>query len=787
MEKEPVEWKEINKLFGPLVEADLRESNVVVEKTLTGGLIVPKKYGFILDECRHLYKKRGTKKITVKNNKSDEYEKQMMKCKPENYDLDDEDNFDLRNLDFSFNNVKEQSAVSSQSSETSHKSTTSGNATTIGKKDQIKKLLNIPYYVKFCNYKNFNNSHLFSSNLTTADKFRKFMGPGFINYELCIPFIEPIFDNFLRKHKRFPYKHFFKNLPQDKSLINGQISRQQLQSYFRRIFATVVPVKLFGNMKNVKKIQRMINNYFKTAFGEYFSAQAVTNNLNINAIEWLCAIEDGNMKISIMSQLVESFFEEYIMAVMGTYIYTEKMTSSNEKVFCRLTHWIYHSNKYIRQKKTDGVYKEITENDLNNEIPNDIPNAKLSLHLKKNGMRPILLTHPTPAQKREAKILNKLLHQLYLKKFELVTLQQLEKLWRNIHTCCAGKSDKPLYFISCDIHDAFGSINQQKLLDIVLGMMDELEDKLILQNFAIFNPRYSKTEYMYREYFDSPSLPLVLPAKTLSCRDNNTCSIVIEKEWLKNRMKSYILQRKIVIHNKLYYQTKGIGQGIPLTSLLCEIYYGNMVLEKFGCFINSGQLLRYVDDFLYFTQDKSSAERFLEQVHSGIESYDCTFNPRKTSTNLPPYCMNEFVYLGYRFNIKTFDVTPEVSKIPVRYLTNLSRPEIAKSLATFTKRLKNFGGVKINKLVLDPSINSKASIEKTIYKITLLSARRCLTYLLSIFDSKEMSGSRIFDVIKKHSVNSLCIKLLRFCFARTETGFQIYEEQDLAYISTSFP
>ncbi|KAK0078511.1 hypothetical protein PV325_002418 [Microctonus aethiopoides] len=735
MEKEPVEWKEINKLFGPLVEADLRESNVVVEKTLTGGLIVPKKYGFILDECRHLYKKRGTKKITVKNNKSDEYEKQMMKCKPENYDLDDEDNFDLfvfkilikvnfrRNLDFSFNNVKEQSAVSSQSSETSHKSTTSGNATTIGKKDQIKKPLIIPYY----------------------------------------------------------------NLPQDKSLINGQISRQQLQSYFRRIFATVVPVKLFGNMKNVKKIQRMINNYFKTAFGEYFSAQAVTNNLNINAIEWLCAIEDGNMKISIMSQLVESFFEEYIMAVMGTYIYTEKMTSSNEKVFCRLTHWIYHSNKYIQQKKTDGVYKEITENDLNNEIPNDIPNAKLSLHLKKNGMRPILLTHPTPAQKREAKILNKLLHQLYLKKFELVTLQQLEKLWRNIHTCCAGKSDKPLYFISCDIHDAFGSINQQKLLDIVLGMMDELEDKLILQNFAIFNPRYSKTEYMYREYFDSPSLPLVLPAKTLSCRDNNTCSIVIEKEWLKNRMKSYILQRKIVIHNKLYYQTKGIGQGIPLTSLLCEIYYGNMVLEKFGCFINSGQLLRYVDDFLYFTQDKSSAERFLEQVHSGIESYDCTFNPRKTSTNLPPYCMNEFVYLGYRFNIKTFDVTPEVSKIPVRYLTNLSRPEIAKSLATFTKRLKNFGGVKINKLVLDPSINSKASIEKTIYKITLLSARRCLTYLLSIFDSKEMSGSRIFDVIKKHSVNSLCIKLLRFCFARTKTGFQIYEEQDLAYIPTSFP
>lgn len=43
--------------------------------------------------------------------------------------------------------------------------------------------------------------------------------------------------------------------------------------------------------------------------------------------------------------------------------------------------------------------------------------------------------------------------------------------------------------------------------------------------------------------------------------------------------------------------------------------------------------------------------------------------------------MNEFVYLGYRFNIKTFDVTPEISKISVRYLTNLSRPEIAKSLA----------------------------------------------------------------------------------------------------------
>lgn len=42
------------------------------------------------------------KKITVKNNKSDEYEKQMMKCKPEDYDLDDEDNFDLFGIN-SFN------------------------------------------------------------------------------------------------------------------------------------------------------------------------------------------------------------------------------------------------------------------------------------------------------------------------------------------------------------------------------------------------------------------------------------------------------------------------------------------------------------------------------------------------------------------------------------------------------------------------------------------------------------------------------------------------------------
>ncbi|KAK0168900.1 hypothetical protein PV327_002658 [Microctonus hyperodae] len=644
---------------------------------------------------------------------------------------------------------------------------------TIGKKDQNKKSFNVPYYVKFCNYKNFNNSQLFSGNLTTVDKFRKFMGTGLINYELCIPFVEPIFESFLKKHKRYPYKYFLKNLPQDKSLINGQISRQQLQSYFRRIFAIVVPVELFGDMGNLKKIQRMINNYFKTAFGEYFSAQAVTNNLNIRAVEWLCAVEDESMKISIMSQLVESFFEEYIMAVLGTYIYTEKMTSSNEKIFCRLTHWIYHSNKYIRQKKTDGVYKEVTENDLHNEIPNNIPDAKLSLHLKKNGIRPILLTHPTPSQKREANILNKLLHQLFLKKFELVTLHQLEKLWRNIHMCCSGKLDKPLYFISCDIHDAFGSINQQKLLDIVLGMMDELDDKLILQNFAIFKPQYSKTQYIYREYFDSPSLPLVLPAKTLSCRDNNKSSIVFEKEWLKNRMKSYILQRKIFIHNKLHYQTKGIGQGIPLTSLLCEIYYGNMVLEKLGSFTESGQLLRYVDDFLYFTQDKSSAERFLEQVHSGIDSYDCTFNPTKTSTNLPPYCMEEFVYLGYRFNIKTFDVTPEISKIHIRYLTNLSRPDSTKSLATFTKRLKSVGSVKINKLVLDPSINSKASIEKTIYKITMLSAERCFTYLLSIFDAKEISGSRIFDIIKKHSVNSLWIKLSRFSFATNKDRKQV--------------
>lgn len=59
-----------------------------------------------------------------------------------------------------------------------------------------------------------------------------------------------------------------------------------------------------------------------------------------------------------------------------------------------------------------------------------------------------------------------------------------------------------------------------------------------------------------------------------------------------------------------YFKLKqGIGQGLSLSAVLSEIYYNDMEVQELKKFKNSGSLYRYVDDFLYLTDDKEMAEK----------------------------------------------------------------------------------------------------------------------------------------------------------------------------------
>ncbi len=80
-----------------------------------------------------------------------------------------------------------------------------------------------------------------------------------------------------------------------------------------------------------------------------------------------------------------------------------------------------------------------------------------------------------------------------------------------------------------------------------------------------------------------------------------------------------------------------------LSSLLCNLYYADfeqhilrphLQLDSTPHDVNL--LMRYTDDFCFFTSSRDQAQTFMALMHRGSKRYGCFVNPRKTTTNLAP-------------------------------------------------------------------------------------------------------------------------------------------------------
>lgn len=82
-----------------------------------------------------------------------------------------------------------------------------------------------------------------------------------VDYEASTPFISCILESLQKRHKRFHYSSILKHLnskqESDRELrCKYEVTMKQLKSFFDLILAKVVPLNLFGKLKNIKKIKK---------------------------------------------------------------------------------------------------------------------------------------------------------------------------------------------------------------------------------------------------------------------------------------------------------------------------------------------------------------------------------------------------------------------------------------------------------------------------------------------------------------------------------------------------
>ena len=119
----------------------------------------------------------------------------------------------------------------------------------------------------------------------------------------------------------------------------------------------------------------------------------------------------------------------------------------------------------------------------------------------------------------------------------------------------------------------------------------------------------------------------------------------------------------------------GIAQGSVLSTMLCGYYYSQMERTHLSEISEDPDslLLRWVDDFLVITPQKSLADKFLNVMHAGIPEYGCFINHDKTLTNYDVVAADgrevkrvgaseRFPWCGFLLDTATLEVSPDISR-----------------------------------------------------------------------------------------------------------------------------
>ncbi|XP_023241572.1 telomerase reverse transcriptase-like, partial [Centruroides sculpturatus] len=230
-----------------------------------------------------------------------------------------------------------------------------------------------------------------------------------------------------------------------------------------------------------------------------------------------------------------------------------------------------------------------------------------------------------------------------------------------------------------DLQDCFGSMNQDKLLEIVQDVFEKFGESCyqIRKYYILYEEKEKiKLKFVRCASFVSETFFQYI----LKSRKNIRNAVFINlgtEEYLD--LNNIIRIIKIYVTNcivkigKIYYRlNKGISQGGSLSMMLCNLYLAALekeCLSEFGK--NSEELLmRFVDDFIFITPFKDRADHFMKIMLSGLVDFNLQVNPNKiivnfsTETKSVTVLENEekLKWLGLLINPNTLNVSVDYTR-----------------------------------------------------------------------------------------------------------------------------
>lgn len=171
------------------------------------------------------------------------------------------------------------------------------------------------------------------------------------------------------------------------------------------------------------------------------------------------------------------------------------------------------------------------------------------------------------------------------------SLDDIYARWKHFVESRRQRDDcRPLYFVKVDIKDCYDSIDQFRLFEIVCRLLDKSE-RFAVRRYATVvatggRLRRSFLRDASPEADFNPSFLRFVREKIKGGQWNNAVFVdqvphaTVDAATLIGRLRSHLLNSIVRVGRQYFKQTCGIAQGSVLSTLLCDIYYSDMEMNR---------------------------------------------------------------------------------------------------------------------------------------------------------------------------------------------------------------
>jgi len=208
------------------------------------------------------------------------------------------------------------------------------------------------------------------------------------------------------------------------------------------------------------------------------------------------------------------------------------------------------------------------------------------------------------------------LHQIFTSKRMLycgssvVTLDDIWTRWKRfVDSRKSRNDDRPLYFVKVDIEDCYDSIDQCRMFEIASRLLCESDGYAVRRFVTVISAGGRLKRTFHRDATPladfQPSFMRFVRKKIDERQLNNT--IFVDRVWygrhstvtLLNRLRAHLFHNIVSVDRQHLRQVRGIAQGSVLSTLLCDIYYGDMEMNRITVNEDEELLMRQVLGVLF--------------------------------------------------------------------------------------------------------------------------------------------------------------------------------------------